>query len=187
MADTKLILVCKDKPMLDDVVKVLVASGNIAEDEIEAWEEKTWDVKRKTGPIHTKMLFVGDIKDTASLGCFIDIKYERWGICYGLNSRYALITTDTIYIKDNARYKAFLDSYEDAVGSLFETAPDDDAATKFTKTFGTVGLAVATGGASLAAQKLIDDNKVQLEKTNKLCLYGAWHFAENQLEEFVGE
>ena len=102
MADTKLILVCKDKPTLDDVVKILVASGNIAEDEIEAWEEKTWDVKRKTGPIRTKMLFVGDIKDTSSLGCFIDIKYERWGICYGINSRYALITTDTMYIKDNA-------------------------------------------------------------------------------------
>ena len=176
MADTKLILVCKDKPTLDAVVKVLVASGNIAEDEIEAWEEKTWDIKRKTGPIHTKMLFVGDIKDTASLGCFIDIKYERWGICYGLNSRYALITTDTIYIKDNARYKAFQESYEDAVGKIFEAAPEDDAATKFTKTFGTVGLAVA-----------IDDNKVQLEKTNKLCLFGAWHFAENQLGEFVGE
>ena len=187
MSDTKLILVCKDKPILDDVVKILVASGNIAENEIEAWEEKTWDVKRKTGPIHTKMLFVGDIKDTTSLGCFIDIKYERWGICYGLNSRYALITTDTMYIKDNARYKAFLDSYEEAVGSLFEAAPADDAATKFTKTFGTVGLAVATGGASLAAQKLYDDNKVQAEKTAKLCLFGAWHFAENQLGEFVGE
>ena len=46
MSDTKLILVCKDKPTLDDVVKILVASGNIAENEIEAWEEKTWDVKR---------------------------------------------------------------------------------------------------------------------------------------------
>ncbi len=187
MSDTKLILVCKDKPTLDDVVKILVASGNIAENEIEAWEEKTWDVKRKTGPIHTKMLFVGDIKDTTSLGCFLDIKYERWCICYGLNSRYALITTDTMYIKDNARYKAFLDSYEEAVGSLFEAPPTDDAATKFTKTFGTVGLAVATGGASLAAQKLYDDNKLLAEKTRQLCLFGAWHFAENQLGEFVGE
>ena len=187
MSDTKLILVCKDKPTLDDVVKILVASGNIAENEIEAWEEKTWDVKRKTGPIHPKMLFVGDIKDTTSLGCFIDIKYERWGICYGLNSRYALITTDTMYIKDNARYKAFLDSYEEAVGSLFEAAPVDDAATKFTKTFGTVGLAVATGGASLAAQKLYDDNKMQAEKTNKLCFYAVWHMANNCLTGFIEE
>ena len=137
--------------------------------------------------MHIDYYKIGNIKDTASLGCFIDIKYERWGICYGLNSRYALITTDTIYIKDNARYKAFQDSYEDAVGKIFEAAPEDDAATKFTKTFGTVGLAVATGGASLAAQKLIDDNKVQLEKTNKLCLYGAWHFARNQLVEFRGK
>ena len=73
MADTKLILVCKDKPTLDDVVKILTASGKIAENEIEAWEEKTWDVKRKTGPVSSKMLFVGAIKDTESLGCFINI------------------------------------------------------------------------------------------------------------------
>ena len=187
MADTKLILVCKDKPTLDDVVKILVASGNIAKDEIEAWEEKTWDVKRKTGPIRTKMLFVGDIKDTSSLGCFIDIKYERWGICYGINSRYALITTDTMYIKDNARYKAFLDSYEEAVGMTLGFGPTVEDPNKVAKTLGAVGLAVATGGASLAAQKLYDDNKMQAEKTNKLCLFGAWHFAENCLEEFVGE
>ena len=114
MADTKLILVCKDKPTLDDVVKILVASGNIAEDEIEAWEEKTWDVKRKTGPIRTKMLFVGDIKDTSSLGCFIDIKYERWGIKYGYNSRYACIIADTVFVKDKARYEAFLRDFDPA-------------------------------------------------------------------------
>ena len=187
MSDTKLILVCKDKPTLDDVVKILVASGNIAENEIEAWEEKTWDVKRKTGPIHSKVLFVGDIKDTTSLGCFIDIKYERWGICYGVNPRYALITTDTMYIKDNARYKAFLDSYEDALGPVLGFIPTVDDPNKVAKTLGAVGLAVATGGASLAAQKLYDDNKMQAEKTAKLCLFGAWHFAENQLGEFVGE
>ena len=187
MADTKLILVCKDKPTLDDVVKILTTSGKIAENEIEAWEEKTWDVKRKTGPIHSKMLFIGDIKDTTSLGCFIDIKYERWGICYGVNSRYALITTDTMYIKDNARYKAFLDSYEDALGLILDSAPAAEDPNKVAKTLGTVGLAVATGGASLAAQKLYDDNKAQTEKTSKLCLFGAWHFAENALEEFLEE
>jgi len=40
---------------------------------------KDWDLTRKIGPIHTKMLFSGNIKDTSSLACFIDIKYERRG------------------------------------------------------------------------------------------------------------
>ena len=185
MADTKLILVCKDKPMLDDVVKILTASGNIKEDEIEAWEEKTWDVKRKTGPISTKMLFSGDIKDTSSLTCFIDINYERWGILYGTNPKYAIITVETIYIKDNARYKAFMTDYEDTVGKILEPQQGDPN-NKVAKTLGTVGLAVATGGASLAAQKLYDDNKVLGEKARQLCLFGAWHFAKNVLGEFVG-
>ncbi len=38
---------------------------------------------------------------------------------------------------------------------------------KISKTIGTV----AIGGTSLTAQKLYDNNRTQLEKTNKLCLY----------------
>jgi len=182
----KLIVVCKDKQTIEDVKKILIASGKIAEDNLDFWEEKTWDVKRKTGPVSSKMLFVGAIKDTESLGCFINICYERWGVCYGTNPRYALITTDTIYIKDSERYKAFLTDYNDTVGAILE-AHEEDQSNKVAKTLGTVGLAVATGGASLAAQKVYDDSKVQADKTSKLCLFGVWHFARNCLEEFMGD
>ena len=58
---------------------------------------------------------------------------------------------------------------------------------KVAKTIGTVGLAVATGGASLAAQKIYDDTKNLDAKNTKLCLYGVWHFAENCLEDFLEE
>ena len=89
---------------------------------------------------------------------------ERGGICYGVNSRYALITTDTIYIKNNARYKAFLDSYDEAIGPILGFIPTIDEPNNVAKTLGAVGLAVAIGGASLAAQKLYDDNKLLAEK-----------------------
>ena len=186
MADKKLILVCKDKKIGEDLIKILSASELITAEEIECWEEKTWDVKRKTGPVLSKMLIVGDIKDTESLSCFIDILYERWGIVYGTNERYAIIKSDTIYVKDNERFKAFMESYNEAVGTIL-TPPVSDAAAKAAKAIGTVGLAVATGGASLAAQKIYDDNKNLVEKNIKLCQYGAWHFAENCLEEFLGK
>ncbi|WP_034449390.1 hypothetical protein [Butyrivibrio sp. AE2032] len=185
MADNKLILVCKDKPMADNISKVLIASGKITADNIECWEEKTWDVKRKSGPVHSKILFVGNVKDTDALSCFIDIRYERWGIRYGINPRYAIISADTVYVKDSARYKAFLSDFEEVLGPVLD-APAKETS-KVAKTFGTVGLAVATGGASLAAQKLYDDNKNLEEKAGKLCLYGVWHFADNCLEEFMGE
>ena len=50
-----------------------------------------------------------------------------------------------------------------------------------------MGLAVATGGASLAAQKIIDDTKTLADKNLKLCLFGVWHFANNCLEEFLAD
>ena len=186
MEDRKMILVCKDKPIADDICKILIYSGKISTDEIEVWEEKTWDVKRKTGPVSTKILFVGNIKDTECLSCFIDIRYERWGIQYGANPRYALITADTVYVKDSDRYKAFMNDFEDALGTVLDPTSVATSA-KVAKAFGTVGLAVATGGASLAAQKIYDDNKVIEEKSRKLCLYGVWHFAGNFLEDFLAE
>ena len=186
MAGNKLIVIGKDKQTVEDVSKILVSSGNIASEDLECWEEKTWDVKRKTGPINSKVLIVGAIKETESLSCFMDIRYERWGIRYGMNPRYALITADTIYIKDNDRYIAFKDEYNDALGAILAQAAEDPAA-KVVKAVGTVGLAVATGGASLAAQKIYDDTKTLAEKNTKLCLYGVWHFADNCLEEFMEE
>ena len=165
MADNKLIIVCKDKQISEDIIRVLIASEKIAGEDIECWEEKTWDVKRKTGPVSSKMLFVGDIKDTDALSCFIDIRYERWGVSY----------------------KAFLEEYEEAVGNSLLPATETAQSNKVAKTIGTVGLAVATGGASLAAQKIYDDTKNLDAKNNKLCLYGVWHFANNCLEDFLSE
>lgn len=183
----KLILVCKDKQISEDIIRVLIASEKITGEDIECWEEKTWDVKRKTGPVNSRMLFVGDIKDTEALSCFIDIRYERWGVSYGVNQKYAVIKADTVYIKDSARYKAFLEEYEEAVGNSLLPATETAQSNKVAKTIGTVGLAVATGGASLAAQKFYDDSKNLDAKNNKLCLYGVWHFANNCLEDFLGE
>lgn len=204
MAENNLILVCKDRQIAEDFCRILTATGKIDRDGIEVWEEKTWDAKRKTGPYKTRMLFVGDIRDTESLGCFIDIRYERWGICYGVNPRYAVITSDTIYVKDNARYNAFMTDFNDAVmpvlypsadqgGSdavISDTQPSSGSKVnsgKAAKVIGTVGLAVATGGASLAAQKIIDDTKTLADKNLKLCLFGVWHFANNCLEEFLAD
>ena len=103
----------------------------------------------------------------------------------GLSKYFPFEEVFPLYVKDNERYKAFLESYNDAVGVILNP-PSEDAAAKAVKALGTVGLAVATGGASLAAQKIYDDNKSLVEKNIKLCQYGAWHFANNCLEEFLG-
>ena len=117
MTDGKLIVICKDKKMGDDICKILVASEKISYADLEVWEEKTWDVKRKTGPINSRVLIVGDIKDTEPLSCFIDILYERWGICYGVNMRYAIVKADTVFVKHNARNNAFMPEFNEALGT----------------------------------------------------------------------
>jgi hypothetical protein len=79
-----------------------------------------------------------------------------------------------------------MSNFDDALSTVLDPVVEDSSA-KVAKVFGTVGLAVATGGASLAAQKIYDDNKTLEEKNRKLCLYGAWHFANNYLKEFLSD
>ena len=78
-----------------------------------------------------------------------------------------------------------MEEYNEVMAPILPPVTEDTKATKVAKTVGTVGLAVATGGASLAAQKIYDDNKTLTEKNTNLCLYGLWHFANNYLEEFL--
>ena len=47
MADNKLILVCKDKQISEDIIRILISSEKIKGEDIEVWEEKTWDVYSK--------------------------------------------------------------------------------------------------------------------------------------------
>ena len=168
--------------------------------EILAISEKSWDLKKKNPPILNKTLFLGALKDTEALQCFVDVRYERWGIKYGANSKYAVITADTVFVRDSARYNAFLEDYNQKIlpapesrdpSEISDSIPEDPVPqtgknhSKVAKTFGTVGLAVATGGASLAAQKLYDDNKVLAEKSRQLLFFGISHFIENCLDDFL--
>ena len=206
---TELTVVYKDEGAAD-TLRRLIDQINQAQGEdgrqieLVALSEKAWDLKKKTPPVSSKTVFVGGLKDSEALICFIDTKYERWGVKYGYNSRYAVIAADTVFIKDKARYDAFLQDYNDAMdsssASMFEdpstisdsipadpvpAPPSKSGTSKVAKTFGTVGLAVATGGASLAAQKIYDDSKNLAEKQKQLLQFGIWHFVNNCLDEFL--
>ncbi len=197
----ELIVVYKDESSVECfrelVDKMNEAAGETGEEiQLLALSEKSWDLKKKNPPITGKTIFIGPIKDMDALLCFIDTKYERWGIKYGYNPRYACIIADTVFVKDKARYEAFLRDFdpsaEEPVPLSDETAVAVDvtptpeerkkAAGKF---LGQAGLAIATGGASIAAQKAWDYNKDLTEKQQQLYIYAASHFLANYMEEFL--
>lgn len=202
-----LTIVYKDDTALDYFRKVIdvMNSENDGSSAIEltVWNERNWDAKKKTAPSGGKVIFIGAVKDAETLMYFVDVKYERWGIKYGFNPRYAVITADTVFVKDKARYDAFIKDFRDALtdddaaskafsdaaAGLNKEEPDPAAARRKAagKFFGRAGLAIATGGASLAAQTAWDYNKELTEKQQQLYMYAAGHFCTNYLDEFLAQ
>ena len=199
----ELLLVYKDEFVVEYFRKVIEAMNQeLGEEDTPidfiALSEKSWDLKKKTPPLDCKVVFVGAIKDMDALMCFIDTRYERWGIKYGFNPRYACILADTVFVKDKARYDAFMKDFNSNWdnGEAAETSEETAIAVDVTPTaadrkkaagkfLGQAGLAIATGGASIAAQKALDYNKDITEKHQQLYMYAAGHFCSNYMEEFL--
>ncbi|MCR4703570.1 MAG: hypothetical protein K5665_07915 [Saccharofermentans sp.] len=200
-----LTIVYKDDTALDYFRKVIDAlnAGNGEDNAVELviWNERNWESRKKAAPSGGKTIFIGAVKDIETLMYFADVKYERWGIKYGFNSRYAVITADTVFVKDKARYDAFMKDFNDSLvddevaakafpgaAAVMNKEGSDPAQAKRKaagKFFGQAGLALATGGASIAAQKAWDYNKNLTEKQQQLYMYAAGHFCTNYLDEFL--
>ena len=125
----ELVVVYKDEYAVDCFRKLVDAMNEEAGeggDEITllALSEKSWDLKKKNPPVTGKTIFIGAIKDMGALLCFIDTKYERWGIKYGFNSRYACIIADTVFVKDKARYPNPQEDLKKAVCEALSRADD---------------------------------------------------------------
>ena len=196
----ELLLVYKDEFVVEYFRKVIEAMNQELDEESTpidfiALSEKSWDLKKKTPPLDCKVVFVGAIKDMDALMCFIDTRYERWGIKYGFNPRYACILADTVFVKDKARYDAFMKDFnsnwdkdepeEETAIAVDVTPTSADRKKAAGKFLGQAGLALATGGASIAAQKALDYNKDITGKHQQLYMYAAGHFCANYLEEFL--
>ena len=197
----ELIVVYKDEYAVDCFRKLVDAMNEEAgeggeEITLLALSEKSWDLKKKNPPVTGKTIFIGAIKDMDALLCFIDTKYERWGIKYGYNSRYACIIADTVFVKDKARYEAFLRDFDPAAEEPVPLSSSTAVAVDVTPTaeerkkaagkfLGQAGLALVTGGASIAAQKAWDYNKDLNEKQHHLYFSAAMHFLANCLEDFL--
>lgn len=119
--ETKSLIVVYKDEMLVNQVRKLVETKDDTEDaivgtrdgsvKIVSWNEKMWLSQKKSGAINNKVLFIGDIKGTDQLMPVIDIKYEKYGVCYGWAGNQAILACDTKKI-DEEEYQKFLKEIE---------------------------------------------------------------------------
>lgn len=80
---------------------------------IVAWSEKTWLDNKKagnTGDLDDHILFLGDIKGVDKLIPTLDIKFDEYGVSYGVSGKQAAIMIDPKPLLKKETYDKFVES-----------------------------------------------------------------------------
>ncbi len=118
-SDSKtLIVVFKNELYANQIRKLLETNDDIDENtvvgvkdgsvRVVTWDEKTWLDQKKTGKIGSKVLLIGNIKQSDKLLPLVDFKYNEFGIKYGWSGNQAIITADTRALSQKDKYDEFL-------------------------------------------------------------------------------
>ena len=99
----KMVETCNDNEQ--GVVGAMDNSINIV-----SWTEDVWLAQKKTGNIHDKILFLGEIKDTDKLIPVIDVVFNEFGVKFGWAGNQAILYADLQELTSRKDYDAFLEN-----------------------------------------------------------------------------
>jgi len=118
-----LIVVYKDEMLNNQLRKLVESNDDTNEDiiigtkddtiQIVSWEEPIWMANKKAGNIQSKVLFLGDVKDTDKLIPVIDVKFDEFGVRYGWAGNQGVVYADVKELHDKDKHKAFLEKMEE--------------------------------------------------------------------------
>ena len=110
-----LIVVYKDEMVLNQFKKLAESRNrdqeylaNHPELNIIAWNEKTWLNNKKAGNIRGKILYLGQLKGTKELIPVIDIKFQKYGVCFGWAGNQAVLYGNRKNFKTKEEYLEFV-------------------------------------------------------------------------------
>ena len=106
-----LIVVYKDEMVLNQFKKLAESRNrdqeylaNHPELNIIAWNEKTWLNNKKAGNIRGKILYLGQLKGTKELIPVVDIKFQKYGVCFGWAGNQAVLYGNRKNFKTKEEY-----------------------------------------------------------------------------------
>lgn len=216
-----LIVVYKDEMLVNQLKKLVQTNDDINESRIVgtrddsinivAWTEKVWLENKKTGNINSKVLFLGDIKDTDKLIPVVDVKFDDCGVRYGWAGNQAVLYTDLKAVGSREAYLAFIKKLSElpvpemikqpqnatlgGAESVNEEAiiePDVEGEKKKTPAFllkARDGILKGADAVGKAGAKLADKTGDLLRDKNvvrrQMMFYGVVNLYRNGLEEFM--
>lgn len=213
-----LIVVYKDEMVLNQFKKLAESRNrdqeylaNHPELNIIAWNEKTWLNNKKAGNIRGKILYLGQLKGTKELIPVIDIKFQKYGVCFGWAGNQAVLYGNRKNFKTKEEYLEFVsalnecsvpESIKEPINATFSEENDsemqtDEEVVEPIETENKKGLfsRLKNGigkGVALAKEKSSDlkdgwDNLTRSKKAvvRQMLFFGVDNIFKDGLDEFV--
>jgi len=159
---------------------------------IVAWNEKTWLDNKKagnTGDLDDRILFLGDIKGVDKLIPTLDIKFNEYGVSYGISGKQAAIIIDPKPLLKKENYNKFIDSLKKVCNATtVEEKRSFDFSDKkknikngvklgvFAVLFGAIGVIATLTNYAFGDSKIV---------RNQQLLYAVANLYQNDLDSFM--
>ena len=178
----------------DDNEKEEVVGTKDGSVEIIAWTEKVYLDNVKTRNVSNKMLFMDDIKGIKKIVPIMKVKYEGYGVKYGISGNSAVISIDEKELKEDATYEAFQKLYQEELSKVDMKVSDEQlqkkkkthSDAKQQRTMAILSNIILPGaGVSSVASAIISGTKDIKMTREMMFLYAITKFYLEEMEKFM--
>lgn len=162
--------------------------------EVIAWTEKVYLDNIKNRNIGNKVIFMDDIKGVEKITPIMKVKYDKYGVKYGVSGNNAVISIDEKVLDSDFEYEAFQKLYKEELLKVDMNVSDEKLeeskktrkAAQRTRALAVVSSILAPGVGVAEVASAIATGKKSIKLTREMMfLYAITKFYLEEMEEFI--
>ena len=164
--------------------------------EVIAWTEKVYLDNTKNRNVSNKIIFMDDIKGIEKIVPIMKVKYNKYGVKYGISGNNAVISIDEKELNSDNEYEAFQKLYKDELMKVDMKVSDEKLeenqkkrkAARRTKATAVLTNILVPGAGVVEVASAIATGKQNIKLTREMMfLYAITKFYLEEMEDFINK
>jgi hypothetical protein len=164
--------------------------------EVIAWTEKVYLDNTKNRNVSNKIIFMDDIKGIEKIVPIMKVKYNKYGVKYGISGNNAVISIDEKELNSDNEYEAFQKLYKDELMKVDMKVSDEKLeenqkkrkVAKRTKARAVLTNILVPGAGVVEVASAIATGKQNIKLTREMMfLYAITKFYLEEMEDFINK
>ncbi len=164
--------------------------------EVIAWTEKVYLDNTKNRNVSNKIIFMDDIKGIEKIVPIMKVKYNKYGVKYGISGNNAVISIDEKELKSDNEYEAFQKLFKDELMKVDMKVSDEKLeenqkkrkVARRTKATAVLTNILVPGAGVVEVASAIATGKQNIKLTREMMfLYAITKFYLEEMEDFINK